>query len=46
MVDGNKYITVGDLYKDPLPNTFRQDKKGENKPMMIKVMNRFTFTSR
>jgi hypothetical protein len=39
-VEGNKYITVGDPYKDPLANTFRQDKKGENKPMVVKVDNK------
>jgi hypothetical protein len=40
IVEGNKYITVGDPYKDPLANTFRQDKKGENKPMVVKVDNK------
>ena len=29
VVEGNKYITIGDPYRDPLANTFRQDKKGE-----------------
>lgn len=29
MVDGNKYITVGDPYRDPPRNLFRQGKKGE-----------------
>lgn len=29
IVEGNKYITVGDPYHDPLANMFRQDKKGE-----------------
>jgi len=28
-VDGNRYITVGDPYKDPNHNPFRQGKKGE-----------------
>ena len=37
MVDGNKYITIGDPYKDPLPNQFRQGKKGEViKPFVTK----------
>lgn len=29
MVDGNKYISIGDPYYDPKANMFRQDKKGE-----------------
>lgn len=37
MVDGNKYITVGDPYKDPMANQFRQGKKGEViKPFITK----------
>lgn len=38
MVDNNAYITVNDPYKDPLPNTFRQPKKGDKpvKPFQIK----------
>lgn len=32
MVDGNKYITIGDPYKDPAANQFRQPKKGEAAP--------------
>lgn len=37
MVDGNKYITLGDPYKDPLANQFRQGKKGEViKPFITK----------
>lgn len=38
MVDGNKYISVGDPYKDPPINMFRQDKKGENKPMVVHMI--------
>jgi hypothetical protein len=37
MVEGNKYITLGDPYKDPLANAFRQPKKGEViKPFITK----------
>lgn len=32
MVEGNKYITIGDPYRDPLANQFRQSKKGEKAP--------------
>jgi hypothetical protein len=34
--EGNKYITVGDPYKDAKANIFRQDKKGE-KTMKVNV---------
>ena len=38
VVEGNKYITIGDPYKDPLANTFRQDKKGDaSKSFICKV---------
>lgn len=38
MVEGNAYITIGDPYKDPLPNAFRQPKKEDKavKPFQIK----------
>jgi hypothetical protein len=36
-VDGNAYISIGDSYKDPLPNTFRQPKKGEKAPNPMKM---------
>ena len=37
-VDGNRYITVGDPYKDPMGNPFRQGKKGEKlTPFRTKV---------
>lgn len=37
MVDGNKYITIGDPYKDPAMNMFRQGKKGDApKPFITK----------
>jgi hypothetical protein len=29
LVENNKYITIGDPYRDPKANLFRQDKKGE-----------------
>jgi hypothetical protein len=38
MVSGNAYITVGDPYKHPDPNPFRQGKKGEKlNPFRTKV---------
>lgn len=38
MIDGNRYITVGDPYKDPVGNPFRAGKKGEKlKAFMTKV---------
>lgn len=36
LVENNKYITIGDPYKDPKANMFRQDKKGE-KCLTVKV---------
>jgi hypothetical protein len=37
LVENNKYITIGDPYKDPKANMFRQDKKGE-KCLTVKVL--------
>lgn len=38
MVPGNAYVTVGDPYKAPDPNPFRQGKKGEKiTPFRTKV---------
>jgi hypothetical protein len=36
-VDGNRYITVGDPYKDFQANMFRQPKKGEKAPMPFRT---------
>jgi hypothetical protein len=36
LVENNKYITIGDPYRDPKANMFRQDKKGE-KCLTVKV---------
>ena len=37
-VDGNAYLAIGDPYKDPTANAFRQPKKGEKlTPFMMKV---------
>lgn len=33
VMDGNAYITVGDPFKDPMANPFRQPKKGEKPPI-------------
>ena len=42
IVEGGKYISIGDEYKDPNPNIFRTAKKGEKalSPFMVKVSNR------
>lgn len=42
LVENNKYITIGDPYKDPKANMFRQDKKGE-KCMTVKVKLNFSL---
>jgi hypothetical protein len=45
LVENNKYITIGDPYKDPKANMFRQDKKGE-KCLTVKVQISFlSFSS-
>ncbi len=45
MVDNNAYITVNDLYKDPVDNPFRASKKGEKSPnpIQVKVRNEIYF---
>ncbi len=36
-VDGNAYLAIGDQYKDPIPNQFRQPKKGEKQPKTFRT---------
>lgn len=44
-VDGNRYITVGDPYKDFQANMFRQPKKGEKPPMPFRTKVKIIFSN-
>ena len=44
MVAGNAYCTVGDPYKDPKPNPFRQPQKPKKGEKEIKVKDPFHTT--
>jgi len=37
IVEGGKYITIGDEFKDPKPNIFRQSKKTDKPPIPFVV---------
>jgi hypothetical protein len=43
MMEGNAYITVGDPFRDPVANPFRQGKKGEKEPTPFRTKVRFMY---
>lgn len=41
VVDGQAYITIGDPYRDPKTNPFREGKKGDKAPLPFQVKVKF-----